>query len=383
MDVNRVFDIIIVGAGPAGLSTALHLLQGDPCWGKSILILEKETHPRPKLCGGGITRSGLRILRDLGVALPLPLPQIQVNHALLQYRERTIHIRGEPLFVVIHRPEFDHFLAQNALERGIQVNENEAVLTLAMKPDHIQVNTTRNQYQAQVVVGADSARGPVRVWLQPGKNKGSEHLRIGRTLEILTPAEASSPRFKEQSALFDFSYTQENLQGYFWDFPSMVAGEPTHNRGIYDARFDPKRTRAQLTELLNKGLHSIGAEPVDSEVKSTPIRWLSSRQVVSGQRVLLVGDAAGVDGLFGEGISPALAYGKLAAAEIQRAFQKDNFNFDGYKQRLLRSSLGRNLFIRWLVAYWVYRFGKIPVFMDVLWTVGQFLARIWRAGPQE
>jgi flavin-dependent dehydrogenase len=55
-------DVVIVGSGPAGLSTALHLLQKDARWGGRVLLLERTAHPRPKLCGGGVTRLGLKVM---------------------------------------------------------------------------------------------------------------------------------------------------------------------------------------------------------------------------------------------------------------------------------------------------------------------------------
>lgn len=52
-------DILIIGSGPAGMSTALHLVQTDPAWAERILVIDRATHPRQKLCGGGLTRPGL------------------------------------------------------------------------------------------------------------------------------------------------------------------------------------------------------------------------------------------------------------------------------------------------------------------------------------
>ncbi len=380
MTNREIIDVVIVGAGPAGLSTALHLIQHQTSWATRLLILEKMTHPRPKLCGGGITRLGLKILKILGLPFPLPLPQVQVDHVFIRYKKRDIQVRGKPLFTVINRPEFDHYLLQEARRRGIRVHEDEPVVSLERVNGFIQVSTSQAKYLARVVVGADSARGPVRAWLESNGEAGKVDSRIGRTLETLAPANLASPRFKQRSAIFDFSYVQQDLQGYFWDFPSLVAGKPTHNRGVYDARFVAARPKAKLPVLLNRGVKTLGANLEEVQPQSTPIRWFSPSQSISTSNLILVGDAAGVDGLFGEGISPALAYGKLAADEIHRAFGSQDFNFLSYERRLLRSSLGRYLLIRWLLANALYRFGNSPIFMHTLWTAFQLLATIWRAG---
>ena len=73
-------DLLIIGAGPAGLSTAMHLVQQNPHWRYRLRILEKAVHPRDKLCGGGVTRFGLRVLKNLGFRFPLPLSQARVEH---------------------------------------------------------------------------------------------------------------------------------------------------------------------------------------------------------------------------------------------------------------------------------------------------------------
>lgn len=60
----RDVDLIIIGSGPAGISTALHLLQQDPGWADRMIMIEKASHPWPKLCGGGMTRLGWKFLSD-------------------------------------------------------------------------------------------------------------------------------------------------------------------------------------------------------------------------------------------------------------------------------------------------------------------------------
>jgi flavin-dependent dehydrogenase len=86
--------------------------------------------------------------------------------------------------------------------------------------------------------------------------------------------------------------------------------------------------------------------------------------------VLLVGDAAGADPLFGEGISFALGSGRLAALAIRRAYCSQDFRFRDYRLRFLFSPLGQALVVRWFLAYVVYSL-RAPAFQWLLWRVLQ------------
>jgi flavin-dependent dehydrogenase len=198
---------------------------------------------------------------------------------------------------------------------------------------------------------------------------------VARTLEVIAPAPESAPHFSERYALFDFTPVGEDLQGYFWDFPSRVGGEAAFNRGVYDARFAPQRPKARLPGLLGQGLSQLG-EAGPARPAGHPIHWFSPRARLSGPRLVLVGDAAGADPLFGEGIGPALGYGEAAAAAIERAFASGDFSFRDYRRRVLASRTGRYLLLRWWVAWWSYRLSGQPWFMHTMWTLGEALNRL-------
>lgn len=89
---------------------------------------------------------------------------------------------------------------------------------------------------------------------------------------------------------------------------------------------------------------------------------------MSVPRVLLVGDAAGADPVFGEGISIALGYGAVAAREIRESIQRGEFSFSGFKRRVVRSALGQTLIARWVIAYIIYSF-KWKWFQILLWRI--------------
>jgi len=365
-------DLIIVGAGPSGLSTALHLVREDPAWADRLIVLEGKSHPRHKLCGGGVTRLGLDFLAGLGLPDPLPIPHARVEDARFQYAGRVVHVRGNPEFVVFHRMAFDNLLAQTARSRGIRICEEEPVRSIELLEDGVAVRTSRGEYLAQAVVGADGSRGMTRRVLDRARSP----IRVARLMEVVHPAAEDAPQFSGRYAIFDFNAVGEGLQGYTWDFPARVLGAASHNRGIFDARVAQNRAKAGLRPILDGALAEMGGTPEKITVEGHPIHWFSPGSPISTRRLLLVGDAAGAEPLFGEGIAPALGYGKYAAQEISRAFGRNDFHFRSYKRRVLFSRLGFYLLLRWWTAWWSYRLSGRPWFMHIMWTIGSGLAGI-------
>jgi len=373
----KTIDLLIVGSGPAGVSTALHLLQQDPGWAERLIVIEKARHPRPKLCGGGVTRLGLKVLSGLGLSQTLPLPMAWVEDVRFVYRGRTIHVRGQPQVQIFYRAELDAYLANQACRRGVTIRQEETVAGLAFDNNGVTVRTDRETFRAQVVVGADGSKGISRRHVQ---GTGA-HTRVARLLEVLAPAASEAPPFNGQSAEFDFTPAERDLQGYFWDFPAFVGGKPHANRGVYDARLMAGRRRADLPGILGTSLAAHGRPSDGQAIAGHPIHWFSPGGSFSRPRLLLVGDAAGADPLFGEGIAPALAYGKLAAQAAQDAFVRGDFSFRDYRRRILTSELGQYLLIRWLIAWASYRLSDKRWFMETMWTLGKIATAVFAPPP--
>lgn len=357
-EIERV-DILIVGTGPSGASTALHLIKQDPAWAGRIVMLDKAVHPREKLCGGGITHLGQNILADLG--LPLEPQSFAVKEARLIYHDKSYAFFGDPVFRIVRRDEFDHWLVQTAEKLGVRVHQGEAVTDVTAHNDYVEVITERTTYHAQAVVAADGSRSFVR-----RKLKWDDDTGVARLIEVLTPENPHvEPEFRDGVAIFDFTPMDDDLQGYYWDFPSYVKGKAYMNRGVFDSRAVPEKPKADLKEVLSEAMTERQRALDDYTLKGHPIRWWDSHSPLAQPRVLLVGDAAGVDPLFGEGISFALGYGVVAAAELADAFAREEFSFSGYRNRVRRNWLFRQLRLRtWAARYayllnypWVVRLG--------------------------
>jgi flavin-dependent dehydrogenase len=113
-------------------------------------------------------------------------------------------------------------------------------------------------------------------------------------------------------------------------------------------------------------MQRLGFDLDEHEIKGHPIRWFSPENKMSVPRVLLVGDAVGADPVFGEGISIALGFGKVAAQEIYESLQRGEYSFGRFKHRVVRSALGKTLIARWIIAHILYPI-KWRWFQILLW----------------
>ena len=344
---SQQYDILILGGGPSGLSTALHLKQHAPQGADRILLLEKAHYPRPKLCAGGLTEDAETLLEGLGLDVS-EVPHVDASAAHFDFEGKglRISIPKRRTLRIIRRDEFDAWLARKAESRGIEIRVGVTVKDVRPDADGVTVVTDQGEFRARAVVGADGSNGVTRRCVLP-----EAPVHTARVLEVLTPvivrseATRQSPDHEETATLpkvarsdtpafFDFFAVPNGIAGYTWDFPTQVKGQPMRCWGIYDTNMLANGARSPLKEPLREEMARHGFDLDEYEIKGHPIRWFNPSNKFSVPRVLLVGDAAGADPLFGEGISMALGYGLLAARELEQAFSTDDFSFSGYKRRL-------------------------------------------------
>ncbi len=367
--------ILILGGGPSGLSTALHLVKIDPHLSTRILILEKEHYPRLKLCAGGLVIDAEVILERLGLDVR-EVPHVDASKIRFDFAGKGLNVRVPKRHAirVIRRHEFDHWLAKKTREAGIEIREGVKVNKVIPDKDGVTVQTDQGEFRAAIVVGADGSNGVTRRCIFP-----NEPVYTARVLEVITPnyphrPAGTSPKFSEfgggrdDIAFFDFFPVPNNIAGYTWDFPTQVNGELMRCWGVYDTNLLADFDRPALKEPLAEEMKRHGFDLNDYEIKGHPIRWYSPWNKASVPRVLLVGDAVGADAIFGEGISMALGYGVIAAVEIAESIQRGEFSFGRYKRRLVRSGLGQTLFARWLITQVIYTL-KWRWFQILLWRI--------------
>ncbi len=274
---------------------------------------------------------------------------------------------GTFAFRTIRRHEFDAWLAGKARQRGFIIHENISVKHISVNQSEVLLETDQGEYRATVVVGADGSKSVIRRLVVP-----HESTHIARLLEIVTEPRPEKSFHIQANSYFDFLYVPQGIQGYTYDFPALEEGRPVRVRGIYDSNVYPVKTELSLQAALADEFGRHGYNLDEYELEGHPLRWFEAKSAFSVPHVLLVGDAAGADALFGEGISIALGYGRLAARTIWEAFASQDFSFRDYRRAILLSQLGKALKRRTWMAKIFYRL-RSPLIQALVWRKSGWL----------
>jgi flavin-dependent dehydrogenase len=325
---------MIVGGGPAGISTWLHLKKYAPQLADRCLVIEKAVYPRDKLCAGGVGAWSAAIFEHLEVELDIP--SVFVSDVEFRFGKETYHHHQPNCFRVVQRADFDHCLAKAAVNRGLELHEGEMLIDVTRDRNRLIVETSKRKYSVQAMVGADGALSVVQRKMMPPQKP-----RIASAVQIFVAVDPEyDTEFKERKIVWDFTPLNDGLQGYVYHFPCLKDGVPSIAHGTGDARIYSDKPRANINEIFSRELRSRNIHIEPSSWSSHPIRWLSDDSIISQPNVLLAGDAAGIEPAFGGGIHIALSYGEVAACAIIDAFKVNDFCFQDYKQRLRSHFVG-------------------------------------------
>jgi flavin-dependent dehydrogenase len=326
-------DVVIVGGGPAGLATALFLCHTDPARRGRVVVLEKERYPRDKYCAGGIGARADQLLARIGVTVDVP--SVTIDNMSLDLAGGRVVAQDRAIGRVVRRIEFDHELARIAARNGAVVREGARVTGFRMESDGVIVESTAGTFRARALVGADGVGSYVRRAL--GLPAGSLRAQV---IELDTEEVPGDP----DRRTLHFDASNHALTGYAWDFPTIVDGKPLVCRGVYHLKTasDASARDIDVHDVLRERLAGRGLDIARYRIKRYAERGFESHVPYASRRVMLVGEAAGIDGLTGEGIAQAI--------------DRRDFAFDDFTHRVTRSPVGFELQVRGRTI--PYYFGK-------------------------
>jgi geranylgeranyl reductase family protein len=335
----KVYDVAVVGAGPAGCAAALALAHN----GFAVLLLDKAALPRYKTCGGGVLHRAFKFLpAEAESMVERSFHSVALN--FLGTGMNYVVTRPEPIVRMTMRADLDGLLARTAEAAGVKLVTACPVRRVNVQKDLVELGTDRENYRAKFVIAADGVHSPT------AKSAGWADLPVlAPALEYeIQPAPEDWARFSEQPR-FDFNALDA---GYAWVFPKRA-----HlSVGILSTH----RKCADLPAKLAAYLQQLGLTRIQKMEKHG---WLiplaPRREPLARGRVLLAGDAAGlVDPVMAEGISHALQSGQLAAAALSEG-RLDAAKVGRCYQVLLEKNILRELRAGRFLAKFLYHHPRV------------------------
>jgi menaquinone-9 beta-reductase len=308
-------DVVIVGAGPAGVAAAVPLARV----GREVVVVDKAVFPRDKCCGDGLTTLALRELEALGFEAAAVADWQVVDGAVIRSpsgRQVRVPLPNGPgtFAAVAPRLQFDDALVDLAAKAGATVLEGHGFDgTLRQHDDHVVIGLgDHGPLAARYVVAADGMWSPVRKAIGAGPESYLGEWHAFR--QYATGVDG--PAARDLFVWFD----ADLLPGYAWSFP-LPGGRANVGFGVLrDGRRRIQEMKDQWAGLVERP-HVRAALGAGAALEGRHAAWPIPARVdtatLARGRVLLTGDAAmATDVMTGEGIGQALLTGRLAAEAI-------------------------------------------------------------------
>ncbi|MBO9152281.1 NAD(P)/FAD-dependent oxidoreductase [Chitinophaga sp. GCM10012297] len=334
------FDVIIIGAGPAGSASALALRNS----GLRIAIIDKHVFPRDKVCGDAIPGRAIKFLNEIDPSFAASLAafgeKLVTRRTLCYYNNKVLDFSWSLEAYTAARQHFDDFLFSRVKQLdAIQTFENTAVQDISRNGSGYAI-TTKNgrRFTCTLLIGADGVNGITAKKLTDRQIDRKHHVAGVRAYYSgVSDMDASCTE-----VYFDRKY----LPGYFWVFPlkdgTVNAGMGILSDEVVKNRINVKQAFYDFIERSDVLKHKFrNATPLETlQGCGLPMgsRWVP----MSGDHFLLAGDAASlIDPVSGDGIGNAVLSGKLAAEQALRCFASGDFSVafvKTYEQQLFRAA---------------------------------------------
>ena len=346
-----MFDVIIVGAGPAGTAAALYAHR----LGLNCILLDKAVFPRDKICGDALSGKSVRIMRELGILDELNnLDGSEINRITFGSPKNIqfdVNLKGTQnndqitKGFVIPREIFDNYLFEKAdavtdTRQGFSVKdlifENNYVVGVKGKTR----TATEEEFRAPVVMGCDGSNSIV------ARKLGLYEMEMDHTSVAVRCYYEGVKGLTDQ---IELHYVKEVNPGYFWLFP---AGDGRANIGIGLSKSDMKKENRTLRQIMDEVTQTeyFKERFADAKQLERPVGWNlplgSIHRKNHGNGFMLLGDAAGlVDPFTGEGIGNAMVSGQYAMEVAAKSKLSGDFSEKAFAEydELLWRDIGKEL----------------------------------------
>jgi geranylgeranyl reductase family protein len=318
------YDVVIVGAGPAGSSLAILLRQR----GLAVLLLERGRFPRDKICGDFVSPRGLALLEPLGcLDAVLAHGRTRIFSAFVHYEGRKLSgasipsVSGLPEFgLAVPRMVFDNVLFERARALGVDTVEGARVKGYETHSGGVRVRAdvggAVRSFHGRVLAGADGAESVI------ARAAGVELPGSGGVLPTLR-AYCTGLDFSRGHFFFD----EDAFPGFGWIFPispdSANFGVGAPKELVVRHGLDLHALFSRLKTRLTAEARAVGAAVTFSQERGFPIRAYRGPRRYSFEGGILLGEAARlVDPISGEGIALALESAHIAGSVLGAAFER-------------------------------------------------------------
>jgi geranylgeranyl reductase family protein len=333
-----MYDLIIIGGGPSGSSAGRIAGQN----GLKTLLIEKESFPRYKPCGGALSEHAISYL---DFDLPIDIIENEAYGGKVCFNDRCLEsFKDYRLSIMVTRSSFDNFLLEKAKETGIDIHTAEKVLSILDREDYVEVKTNISNYRSKFVIISTGALSKLKTTVRK-KDKKNEY-----GVCIVTEVPAYDKKVID-SAEFHFGVSE---MGYAWIFPH---GD-YYSVGIGSVASRLPKPKQAMHNFLKDNKFN-GNYQFHGHV--IPCGG-HKRNLVKG-RIILSGDAAGfVDAFTGEGIAYAIRSGQIASEIVfeNRGKENKDLKLKEYEKRCY-SEFGKHLKYSLLFAAIMHKFPKITL----------------------